>query len=317
MVASLVGWCLLRFQGWTGLLAAGATVALYFAMLGAALPVTHLVLPAALPLTACLFVVMGSTAWTHLTASQRLVLLERDMLRIRQDEAAVRESLTRHESRSEGLQEDLEAARAAAARSAGEQEGLSLAAESLRDELATVQAQEQEARRRLEQLERQLHDLREAGVQTGSLGDAELDQLRSESRQLGIVTQHPALLRLFHDVKKGARSSLTVLLLGEPGTGKELFARAVHRLSPRAGKTFIAVNMAAISPSCLRASSSATPRAALQERRPTVAAILSLPTTERSSWMKSAISGSIIRVNYCGWFRKGRSTGSGRPRPRP
>jgi transcriptional regulator with GAF, ATPase, and Fis domain len=37
-------------------------------------------------------------------------------------------------------------------------------------------------------------------------------------------------------------------LLGEPGTGKELFARAVHRLSPRAGKTFIAVNMAAISP---------------------------------------------------------------------
>ncbi|MDF0645127.1 MAG: sigma 54-interacting transcriptional regulator [Nitrospira sp.] len=248
VVASLVGWCLLRFQGWTGLLAAGATVALYFAMLGAALPVTHLVLPAALPLTACLFVVMGSTAWTHLTASQRLVLLERDMLRIRQDEAAVRESLTRHESRSEGLQEDLEAARAAAARSAGEQEGLSLAAESLRDELATVQAQEQEARRRLEQLERQLHDLREAGVQTGSLGDAELDQLRSESRQLGIVTQHPALLRLFHDVKKGARSSLTVLLLGEPGTGKELFARAVHRLSPRAGKTFIAVNMAAISP---------------------------------------------------------------------
>ena len=41
---------------------------------------------------------------------------------------------------------------------------------------------------------------------------------------------------------------LTILLLGEPGTGKELFARAVHRLSPRSGQTFIAVNMAAISP---------------------------------------------------------------------
>jgi len=53
---------------------------------------------------------------------------------------------------------------------------------------------------------------------------------------------------MFRDVKRGAKSPLTVLLLGEPGTGKELFARAVHRLSPRAGKTFIAVNMAAISP---------------------------------------------------------------------
>jgi transcriptional regulator with PAS, ATPase and Fis domain len=53
---------------------------------------------------------------------------------------------------------------------------------------------------------------------------------------------------MIRDVKRGAKSPLTVLLLGEPGTGKELFARAVHRLSPRAGKTFIAVNMAAISP---------------------------------------------------------------------
>ena len=56
------------------------------------------------------------------------------------------------------------------------------------------------------------------------------------------------MLAMFRDVKKGARSSVTVLITGEPGTGKELFARAVHRLSPRAPKPFIAVNMAAISP---------------------------------------------------------------------
>jgi len=248
LMASLAGWCLLRVGGSIGLLAASATILTYFVLIIAALPMLHLVLPATMPLAASLFVVMGGTAWTHLTASQRLRLLERDMLRIRQDEAAVRESLIRHESRSEALQEDLDTTRAAVARSAGEQEDLSRTAESLRAELAAVQSQEREARRQLEQLERQLHGLREAGTQSGALGDTELDHLRSECRQLGIVTQDPALLHLFHDVKKGARSPLTVLLLGEPGTGKELFARAVHRLSPRAGKTFIAVNMAAVSP---------------------------------------------------------------------
>ena len=64
----------------------------------------------------------------------------------------------------------------------------------------------------------------------------------------GIVTRNQAILTMFRDLKKGARSTVTVLITGEPGTGKELFARAVHRLSPRAPKPFIAVNMAAISP---------------------------------------------------------------------
>ncbi|MGQ0557918.1 MAG: sigma-54-dependent transcriptional regulator [Nitrospiraceae bacterium] len=45
--------------------------------------------------------------------------------------------------------------------------------------------------------------------------------------------------------KQAAPSSVTVLLLGETGTGKEVVARAIHRWSPRSAKPFIAVNCAA------------------------------------------------------------------------
>ena len=46
--------------------------------------------------------------------------------------------------------------------------------------------------------------------------------------------------------EKYAKSSLPVLIIGESGTGKELFAHAIHKMSPRAGRAFLAVNCAAI-----------------------------------------------------------------------
>ncbi len=61
------------------------------------------------------------------------------------------------------------------------------------------------------------------------------------------MTRDPVVLDLFRDLKRDARSSPSVLLLGEPGMGKELFVHAVHRLSLRASKPFIVVNMPAIS----------------------------------------------------------------------
>ena len=248
LVAWVVAWLLLQFRGTISLLLAGKAIASYGVFMFLALVMADLVLPLAMPLTAALLVLVGTTIWSHLTAHQRLMLLEQDMLRLQQEAIAVREALVLRETRAETLQEDLAVARAAVTQSTGQQEALARSSETLRSQLAEAQAQEEEARRKLEELEQQLHGLRATTSETTAIGDVELDRLRDECRHLGIITQNPNLLRLYRDLKKGAKSPLTVLVLGEPGTGKELCARAVHRLSPRAGKTFIAVNMAAISP---------------------------------------------------------------------
>jgi len=61
-----------------------------------------------------------------------------------------------------------------------------------------------------------------------------------------IVGSAPAMQEVFRAIGRLSRSNITVLLTGESGTGKELIACALHRHSPRVGKTFIALNTAAI-----------------------------------------------------------------------
>jgi len=57
-----------------------------------------------------------------------------------------------------------------------------------------------------------------------------------------IIGENPHILRLFEEIKKVAPTDSTVLLCGETGTGKELFAKAIHAQSKRAGRQFIAVD---------------------------------------------------------------------------
>ena len=68
----------------------------------------------------------------------------------------------------------------------------------------------------------------------------------TESPVSGIITNDPAMQKVCRTVEKVAPSDVSVLLLGESGTGKELLARALHHLSPRASKKFVAINCAAI-----------------------------------------------------------------------
>jgi two-component system nitrogen regulation response regulator GlnG len=61
-----------------------------------------------------------------------------------------------------------------------------------------------------------------------------------------ILGQAPAMQDVFRVIGRLSQSNVTVLITGESGTGKELVARALHKHSPRAGGTFIALNTAAI-----------------------------------------------------------------------
>ncbi len=62
----------------------------------------------------------------------------------------------------------------------------------------------------------------------------------------GIIGEAPAMQDVFRAIGRLSGSNITVLINGESGTGKELVAQALHRHSPRADQTFIALNMAAI-----------------------------------------------------------------------
>jgi DNA-binding NtrC family response regulator len=74
--------------------------------------------------------------------------------------------------------------------------------------------------------------------------------LREEwSRHYGfprIIGESDAIKVTVAEIQRVAQTEATVLLLGESGTGKELFARAVHHLSDRRDKPFVAINCAAI-----------------------------------------------------------------------
>jgi len=87
------------------------------------------------------------------------------------------------------------------------------------------------------------------GVETfQDLSQVEQLQKELESRYTfeDIVGRSPAMMHLFELLPQIAESSSTVLIEGASGTGKELFARAIHNLSPRKDKRFVVVNCAAL-----------------------------------------------------------------------
>ena len=225
-------WLALRW--WKALVGVAGLTAGYAVSLALAPAMAGVLLPVWLPPASLVLSSAGALLWNQFVSGHRIRHLEGEV-------EEIREALVRQESAVEALEEDLEAARATAARSTGGED-------ALRAQLAEARAQEERTRQRLQDLEREARGLRAADSRPTSLDDAEPERRRRECERVGIITRDPAVLAAFADLEKVARSPLPILLAGEPGTGKELFARAAHRLSPRAAGPFVAVNMAAISP---------------------------------------------------------------------
>ncbi len=83
----------------------------------------------------------------------------------------------------------------------------------------------------------------------------EIDKLRHTQRELSkdlnskfteIIGNAPAMQRIYELIEKVADTDANVLILGENGTGKELIARAIHRLSERKDEVFLRVDLGAL-----------------------------------------------------------------------
>jgi PAS domain S-box-containing protein len=72
------------------------------------------------------------------------------------------------------------------------------------------------------------------------------EEINIENRFEDIVGESAGLRQVLKEIETVAPTNATVLIQGETGTGKELLARAIHRLSPRHERTFIKLNCAAI-----------------------------------------------------------------------
>ncbi|HKD17896.1 MAG TPA: sigma-54 dependent transcriptional regulator [Thermoanaerobaculia bacterium] len=85
--------------------------------------------------------------------------------------------------------------------------------------------------------------------------ESEVETLRAELQETGklgeLIGKSASMVKVFDTVRRVARSNAPVLITGQSGTGKEVVARTIHRLSRRASAPFVAFNCGAISPTLI------------------------------------------------------------------
>ena len=141
-------------------------------------------------------------------------------------------------------------------------------------------------------------------------------QLRStigekEKLPADMIGISPGFKRAFDLLRQSAASQITVLLLGETGVGKELFARALHAMGARRDKPFVAVNCAAIPAELVEAELFGVERGAYTGAQAARAGTLRARRRRHAcSWTRSATCRCRRRASCCACCRTARSSAS-------
>jgi two-component system response regulator HydG len=91
-------------------------------------------------------------------------------------------------------------------------------------------------------------NLRHSRLETAELRQRNRGLVAAMQTGTELIGSAPAMLAVFETVRRAAPTDANVLILGENGTGKELVARELHRLSRRAREVFLRVDLGALSP---------------------------------------------------------------------
>jgi len=121
-----------------------------------------------------------------------------------------------------------------------------------------------------------------------------------------LIGKSEVMRALKKSIRLVANSSETVLITGESGTGKELIARAIHDLSARRTKPFLAINCGALTESLLESELFGHVKGAFTGATMSKKGSLRRPVVERSSWMNSPKCHWPHNRGYSASFRKER-----------
>ncbi|MFH0990173.1 MAG: sigma 54-interacting transcriptional regulator [bacterium] len=222
LLGSLCTILLLRWKTITALLGSVIVVLIYLAVSHTAFATSWLVLPMVQPMFVVLFVMIGGLTYYFIGARDRVSLLE-------------------HEKNS--IESELRARE--------------LKLQTLEKELLNHSSPDQSGRgtELLDEIRRYKQDIKTLSAQVSDLvkyDAVEVEQQNEKAEFEGLIYHTSGKMKeIVSLVQKLSSSDANVLILGESGTGKELVAHAIHNLSTRKQKAFIAVNCGALTESLL------------------------------------------------------------------